>query len=786
MSTIITRNSATSGSTPSSLVQGELAINVTDGRLFYGSGSGNVVKEFTVSGSGGATNTGSLLTTASFSNPNLTFTKGDSSTFNVNISSLTVTSASYALTASYVNPLKQDVIISGSLNVTSSFTASGLNYPAVDNGEESFMQTDGNGNLSLQYVKTIYEEIVNGETTQLVKGTPVYVSGSQGAASIVYRADPLIPLKMPAIYIAADTLSAGEAGRGIALGLIKGVDTTGYPAGTEIYLAPGGGFTATRPTGSAIVQVLGYVTKEGSGGQGVILNPGPVTLPNLPSGSVWVGNSDSVPVATLTSSLSVLSAVSASYVSGSVVAPGSTTQVVFNNGGVLGANSGFVYSGSNVGIGTSTPLRTLDVNGISRFRQFIGLDSSTESNRTIFFTNGDNLGTYASGLIRASVLQFFNSNTEVARMTNNSLTIGATTAGARLDVRAQGALSTDIAFRVRNSADTSNLIETRGNGYHNIGDGTYGIIINNTTANHRVDGNISLVNILDLRNNITHTNGVSDISFRTTQAPLTNGYALNPYYERFVFGATTTSGFGTGNPSRFIGIYNGTAPNGTAADSFALYSADRNGVAGKASPHFRTEDGTVIWLGDESRLFNVTASRTIISSSQNTVSGSSLTVYGSGSAQPVFTVQGSQGELFSITDSLSGSLFSVNDISGLPILEVFSDNTTLIGDYQDPMLITTKKVTMTNSGSFVVYSLPTASYDTAFYDYSIRSGSNARAGQIMAIQEGSSVIFTETTTTDFGDTTPVSFTVIVSGSNMVLTGSAVTGSWTTKCIIRGL
>ena len=54
MSTIITRNSATSGSTPSSLIQGELAINVTDGKLFYGSGSGNIVKEFT--GSGGSIN----------------------------------------------------------------------------------------------------------------------------------------------------------------------------------------------------------------------------------------------------------------------------------------------------------------------------------------------------------------------------------------------------------------------------------------------------------------------------------------------------------------------------------------------------------------------------------------------------------------------------------------------------------------------------------------------------------------------------------------------------------
>ena len=180
---------------------------------------------------------------------------------------------------------------------------------------------------------------------------------------------------------------------------------------------------------------------------------------------------------------------------------------------------------------------------------------------------------------------------------------------------------------------------------------------------------------------------------------------------------------------------------------------------------------------------------TSLTSSTALISGSGtnrLIVVGSGSAQPIFTVQGSQGELFSVTDSLSGSLFSVNDISGLPILEVFSDNTTLIGSYLDPMLITTTKITQTNSGSFVVYSLPTASYDTAFFEYSIKSGSNARAGTIMAIQSGTSVNFTETTTTDFGNTTPVSFTVVVTGSNMALTGSSTTGSWTVKTIIRGI
>jgi hypothetical protein len=51
--------------------------------------------------------------------------------------------------------------------------------------------------------------------------------------------------------------------------------------------------------------------------------------------------------------------------SGSVAAPGSTTQVVFNNGGTLSANSGFVYSGSNVGIGTTTPTGKLDIQGTS-------------------------------------------------------------------------------------------------------------------------------------------------------------------------------------------------------------------------------------------------------------------------------------------------------------------------------------------------------------------------------------------------------------------------------------
>lgn len=46
-----------------------------------------------------------------------------------------------------------------------------------------------------------------------------------------------------------------------------------------------------------------------------------------------------------------------------------------------------------------------------------------------------------------------------------------------------------------------------------------------------------------------------------------------------------------------------------------------------------------------------------------------------------FTVDGAQGRLFSVADSLTGSLMSVNDIAGLPILEVLDTDTVIAGSY---------------------------------------------------------------------------------------------------------
>lgn len=94
-----------------------------------------------------------------------------------------------------------------------------------------------------------------------------------------------------------------------------------------------------------------------------------------------------------------------------------------------------------------------------------------------------------------------------------------------------------------------------------------------------------------------------------------------------------------------------------------------------------------------------TITGSVFISSSFSTSSAALSAYKSGST--VLDIQGSQGQLFSVVDSLTGSLMSVNDVSGLPILEVFSDDRVVMGTYGAPALIITGSVANV-TGSLVV------------------------------------------------------------------------------------
>ena len=242
------------------------------------------------------------ITTASAVGNTITFTKGDRTTFNVNVTAAALDTASLATTGS--NTFIGNQIISGNVNITGSLTASGLAYPTTAGTAGQFMTTNGTNTLSFDDVHVLLEDVRYGESITI--GDPLYVSGSNGTRPIVYKADAANVNKMPVIYVANSTNVANTNTTALTLGLITGVTTTGYAPGTTIYVAEGtAGWSASRPSGSAsIVQSLGIVTKEGSGGsgRGLVLNPGPATLPNLQTGYVWVGNGANQPVSVTTAS----------------------------------------------------------------------------------------------------------------------------------------------------------------------------------------------------------------------------------------------------------------------------------------------------------------------------------------------------------------------------------------------------------------------------------------------------------------------------------------------------
>lgn len=214
---------------------------------------------------GGISNTSSLLTSSSFSDPNLLFTKGDGSTFNVNLSTLTVTNAanatfattagvatsaviassattantaatantaSYiqganvdgdvtsAITSSYLNPLNQNIVITGSitasaganfqtLTVGSSGTINGQNILTTANTSQfvtsvnGILPTAGNVAVSLTAV-------VTGTSASLASSGSGAITGSfsQGLLWVVSN-DPT-PANNGDVYIFTTSSGAGQ------------------------------------------------------------------------------------------------------------------------------------------------------------------------------------------------------------------------------------------------------------------------------------------------------------------------------------------------------------------------------------------------------------------------------------------------------------------------------------------------------------------------------------------------------------------------------------------------
>jgi hypothetical protein len=361
MATIIIRNSTGSGVIPSSLQQGELAINTKDGKLFYGSGSGNIVKEF-------KTETGSFATTGSNTfNGNQIINGNVTISGTASISTLVVNQTQYSSGSNQLGDAANDtqtlygtvVIPTGSLTVSGSIIASGsdatINGVRVGRGGGNQLSNTAVGNTAL-----------SNNTTGTANTAVGYLAlGSNNTTGTSNSAFGYLALRF-------STGGSNSAFGTTALyGITAGSNNSAFGRDAGYYIADG--TTALTAPSSGVF--LGANTKaltQGSTNE-IVIGQNAI---GLGSNSAVLGN-DSITRTALKGSVSIGTTGSISstlHVKGAGATSGTTALRVENTNA---SASLVVLDNGYVGINTGSAQYNLDVNGTARVSGNLTLGGTT-------------------------------------------------------------------------------------------------------------------------------------------------------------------------------------------------------------------------------------------------------------------------------------------------------------------------------------------------------------------------------------------------------------------------
>jgi len=186
----------------------------------------------------------------------------------------------------------------GGGGVDSVFGRTGPIISAQSGDYNSDQVTEGTTNL---YDKSL--DVRNETGSTLVKGTPVYVTGTHASGkALIAQADNSDPAKMPCVGVVIADILNGAEGSVKAYGLLSNLDTSTFSSGDVLYVGTvaGDAYTTTKPTGTALIQNMGYVVRShASSGSFEVQGSGRTNdLPNIQENYFWLGNASGVPVAT--------------------------------------------------------------------------------------------------------------------------------------------------------------------------------------------------------------------------------------------------------------------------------------------------------------------------------------------------------------------------------------------------------------------------------------------------------------------------------------------------------
>ena len=104
-------------------------------------------------------------------------------------------------------------------------------------------------------------EVRNVSGASITKGDPVYISGYSTKPTIA-KANASTIGTFPVVGLAQSNIGNATDGVIVVSGIFSNINTNSYTAGNVLYVAAGGGLTATKPTSNAVS--VGIVGKSNS------------------------------------------------------------------------------------------------------------------------------------------------------------------------------------------------------------------------------------------------------------------------------------------------------------------------------------------------------------------------------------------------------------------------------------------------------------------------------------------------------------------------------------------
>jgi hypothetical protein len=104
-------------------------------------------------------------------------------------------------------------------------------------------------------------EIRNVSGVSIVKGDPVYISGYSSKPTIA-KANASTIGTFPVVGLAQSNIGNNSDGVIVISGIFNSINTNSYTAGDVLYVAAGGGLTATKPASNVVT--VGIVAKSDS------------------------------------------------------------------------------------------------------------------------------------------------------------------------------------------------------------------------------------------------------------------------------------------------------------------------------------------------------------------------------------------------------------------------------------------------------------------------------------------------------------------------------------------